>query len=339
MPVSAADSVDGVADDSAASLHGNFNQLRKLKKKYLGLRLLISIGGWSWSAGFSDAAKTDASRKAFVSSCIHTFIEGNFADPGDYNGTQAGLFDGIDIDWEYPAACGNTCADSPADTENYTLLLQEFRRELDAETQKTHEKYDLSIAASAGEDNYSLIQLAQVQVPLTFINLMTYDLNGAWNNYADHAAPLFTSPTDPYSADKGNSVDGAVTAYLKAGVPLAKLNVGIPFYGHGWSGVAAENHGLYQAATGDAPNDVDNYNVLKTLTGYKSYYDPLAGMAHWVYNPATQTFYSYDDEVTVFVKGLYIRAHKLGGAMMWDVTGDDTQGDLLHAVSAGVNGW
>ena len=338
-PVSAADSVDGVGDPNTNGLQGNFNQLLKLKKKYPNIRVLISIGGWSWSSGFSAAASTDASRKAFVSSCIQTFIAGNFTDPLDYSVTKPGVFDGIDIDWEYPGACGNTCSYSPNDTENFTLLMQEFRRQLDAMTAVTHKQYDLSIAAPAGQDDYSLIQLGEVQKSLTFVNLMTYDLNGAWNNYADHAAPLFTAPNDPIAADKGNSLAGTVTAYLKAGVPAQKINAGIPFYGHGWVGVPAKNHGLYQSATGGAPDDQANYNVLITLTGFNSYYDPLSGMAHWVYNPTTQTFYSYDDPITVFTKGLYIRAEHLGGAMIWDVTGDDTPGTLLHSLYAGLQTW
>jgi chitinase len=336
MPVSADNSIDGVGDPGGNTLQGNFNQLLKLKKAYPGLRVSISIGGWTWSAGFSAAASTDASRKAFVSSCIQTFIAGHFTDPQAYDVTQPGIFDGIDIDWEYPGACGNTCAYSPDDTENFTLLLQEFRRQLDARTAITHKHYDLSIAAPAGQQNYSLIQLKEVQKSLTFVNLMTYDLNGGWNDYADHAAPLFTAPNDPIAADKGNSLAGAVAAYRKAGVPADKINAGIPFYGHGWEGVPAKNHGLYQPATGVAPDDQANYNVLQTLTGFNSYYDPLSGMAHWIYNPSTQTFYSYDDAITVFTKALYIRSQRLGGAMIWDITGDDTPGTLLHSVAAGL---
>lgn len=197
VPVGANDSIDGVADGDWGTVRGNFNQLVKLKKLYPDLKILISVGGWSWSGGFSAAASTDASRKALVSSCISTFIEGHFTDPANYNVTVPGLFDGIDIDWEYPGTCGNTCSYSPEDTQNFTLLLAEFRKELDAETAKTHTKYSLSIAAPAAQANYSLIQLSQIHGYLDFINLMAYDLNGGWNNYADHAAPLFTSPLDP----------------------------------------------------------------------------------------------------------------------------------------------
>lgn len=335
-PVDANSSIDGVADGGWGTLRGNFNQLVKLKKVYPSLKLLISIGGWSWSGNFSATASTDASRKAFVSSCVDTFIRGQFTDPANYNITQPGLFDGIDIDWEYPGACGDTCSYSPADTQNFTLLLAEFRKQLDAEgaTKKTH--YLLSIAAPAAPADYSLIQLSQIPQYLDFVNLMTYDLNGGWNNYADHGAPLYTASTDPIAADKRNNGDSTVSAYLTGGVPAAKLNLGIPFYGHGWMGVPQANHGLYQPATGVAPDDQANYNVLQGLAGFSHYYDSLSGNAHWIYSAAAKTFYSYDDPKTVFAKGLYVRGRGLGGAMFWDLSGDDSQGSLIHAVDAGM---
>jgi chitinase len=338
VPVSAADSIDGVADAAGNTLHGNFNQLLKLKKLHPNLKVLISIGGWTWSSGFSVAASTDASRKALVSSCISTYIEGRFRDPQDYDVTQPGIFDGIDIDWEFPGTCGNTCDYSPDDTENFTLLLQEFRRQLDAESAKTHTRYELSIAAPASQSEYSLIQLSKIPAYLNFINLMTYDLNGTWNNYADHAAPLFTSRVDPIAADQGNSVHAAVSAYLSAGVPNEKINAGIPFYGHGWVGVPGKNNGLYQSATGGAPLDQANYNVLKSLSSFTHHYDPLSGLAHWIYNPQTKTFYSYDDDLAVFVKALYVRARGLGGAMFWDLSGDDIKGTLINSIHAGLHG-
>jgi chitinase len=270
-----------------------------------------------------------------VSSCIDTFIKGNFTDPLNYNIKQAGIFDGIDIDWEYPGACGNTCSFSPDDTQNFTLLLEEFRKELAAETAKTHKHYTLSIAAPAGKADYSLIQLSKIGRYLDFANLMTYDLNGGWNNYADHAAPLFTSPLDRIAADKGNNVDSTVSAYLAGGIPAEQLNVGIPFYGHGWMGVPNKDHGLYQSATGPAPDDQAYYNVLNTVAGFNHYYDPLSGMAYWIYD-GKGTFYSFDNETSVFVKALYIRTRRLGGAMFWDLTGDDAKGTLVHSISRGL---
>src|SRR5258708_4646892 len=81
-PVSAEESVDGVAGGPGQALSGNFNQLRKLKLKHPDLKVLLSLGGWTLSANFSNAALTDESRKALVKSCIDTFM-------------STGVFDGF----------------------------------------------------------------------------------------------------------------------------------------------------------------------------------------------------------------------------------------------------
>jgi chitinase len=334
MPIDAADSVDGAGDGGWGTLRGNFNQLLKLKTLYPGIKILISLGGWSWSSGFSAAASTEASRQALVSSCVDMFIRGNFLDPANYNITQAGLFDGIDIDWEYPGACGNTCDYSPDDTQNFTLLLAEFRRQLDVEGARNKTHYLLSIAAPAGSVA-SNIQLTAIHPYLDFVNLMTYDIHGGWDDHADHAAPLFTSPFDPLPDDKEANADAAVSTYLAAGIPPLKLNLGIPFYGHGWITSGTANHGLYQPATGTAPLDQAGYAELQALTGFVHHYDPLSGMAHWIFKPSTREFYSYDDPTAVFAKALYIRSrtpHGLGGAMFWELSTDDAAGTLVKTL-------
>ncbi len=128
----ASESVSGVADQWNQPLRGNWNQLKQLKAKYPQLKTLISLGGWTWSRGFSSAARAE-NRQAFVASCIDAYIKGNlpFTDHAGGKGAAAGVFDGIDIDWEYPAACGLGCG-TPADRDNFTALLAEFRRQLDA---------------------------------------------------------------------------------------------------------------------------------------------------------------------------------------------------------------
>lgn len=134
-PLDAANSVDGVADTAEQPLAGNFNQLRELKARHPGLKVLISLGGWSWSTHFSDAARTPASRKAFVSSCIDLYLKGNLPVDGARGGAgaAAGLFDGVDIDWEWPGSAGDTdTVFRPEDKQNFTALVREFRTQLDA---------------------------------------------------------------------------------------------------------------------------------------------------------------------------------------------------------------
>ena len=127
-PFAASESVNGQADTWGQTLAGNFNQLRELKQLYPNLKIMISIGGWTWSSNFSAAAEPQ-NRAAFVQSCIDQYILGNLAQSAP--GAAANVFDGFDIDWEYPNNPGNGNAYGPQDTANFTGLLAEFRSQLD----------------------------------------------------------------------------------------------------------------------------------------------------------------------------------------------------------------
>ena len=326
----AADSVDGKPDSEAPhAVRGNFGQLLKLKAAYPRLKVLISLGGWTLSSHFSEAASSAASRQAFVASCIGLFIK------GDLGGGRsiAGLFDGVDVDWEYPGACGNTCAFSAADPQNFTALLAEFRRQLD----RLDKRYLLTIAAPAGHDQYSLLDLSGIHPYLNYINLMSYDLHGAWEKTTNHNAALYANPAEPAESANRN-VDRAVTDYLAAGVPPKKLVLGVPFYGHGWKGVANANNGLYQPATGPAKAGDESgsggYRALKDL-GYPGFRDPVA-QAFWVYSADAGVFWSYDDPATLVNKTNYIKSKGLAGAMSWELSNDDASGTLLSTLADGL---
>ena len=155
---------------------GNFAELERLKLRNPYLKLVISIGGWTGSRKFSDAALTDASRRLFSESAIDVFIR-----------QRPGLFDGIDIDWEFPVAGGmEGNVERPADKENFTLLLGELRRQFDAQGAIDHRHYELTIAASARPQEIANVEIARVEPLLDFINVMTYDY---------HSGPGTTAPT------------------------------------------------------------------------------------------------------------------------------------------------
>jgi chitinase len=257
------------------------------------------------------------------------FLNGNVAQ----GVSAAGLFDGIDLDWEFPAA---------ADTQNYTALIGEFRSQFAALTAQTTKRYLLTIAAPAGSQNYSNIQLAAVAQNLDFLNLETYDYHGTWENTTNHAAPLFESPFDPVRG-QGLALDATVTAYLKAGVPAHKLVLGIPAYGRGWAGVPNVNHGLYQASSGPAPSPagdslatdgVATYRTLAALppNGYTIYSD-FFSFADWLYSPGAGTFWSYDDPRSVTAKMAVARLRGLGGAFEWAIKDDDAIATLTKTMA------
>ncbi len=321
----------------AGPLYGNFAALLQLKQLHPNLKVLISIGGASAAntTNFSTAAATESGRSLLASSCVDMFIKGNVA----AGVSTADLFDGIDLDWEFPAA---------ADKANFTLLATEFRTQLATLGANNNKAYLLTIAAPAGSQNYSNIQLAPVAAQLDFLNVETYDYHGTWETTTNHAAPLFESPFDP-ARGQGFYVDGTIDAYLDAGVPAGKLVLGIPAYGRGWTGVPNRNHGLYQPSSAAAPspsgdalatNGVATYQTLEsfTLDGFALHHD-LFSFADWLYNPATETFWTYDDPASVTAKMAYanFRAGGLGGAFEWAIKDDDANATLLKTMSQGLS--
>ena len=364
---SSSNSVDGTSDVYSQPIKGNFNQLRELKAKYPNLKLMVSIGGWTYSKFFSDAAATEASRQAFVSSCINMFIKGNLptgisGDPSGGTSPAAGLFDGIDIDWEYPASAdGHTGNDySAADTANFTALLAEFRTELDAYGATVGKHYELTATLPAGQDKISLIQTNQIGQYLDYGSLMAYDMHGSWEttgptNFQDPMTQASNDPSTPIAP--GNldySVQTAVTAYttglsaygIPGGFPASKLVLGVPFYWRGWTGVpAGSNYGLYQAATG--PSAQFSYSQTAGTAFYKElesagltnstdeHWDSTTGAA-WIYDPSTDSFYTGDTAQSISTKGTYVTSNGLGGMFAYSLEGDDSSSTLLNALGSSL---
>ena len=327
----AAESVDGVADVWGAPLRGHWNQLRKLKARHPQLKVLVSLGGWSMSRGFASAARPE-NRAAFVASCIDAYIRGNLPlfDNAGGAGAAAGVFDGFDIDWEYPAACGLTCGGAE-DTENFTALLAEFRRQLDA----VRPGLELTVAVGAGIDKIRVTAPEAYHPYVDAINVMAYDFHGGWENRTNFHSALFNGSGDPSTGDaRYYNANDAVQAFLGLGVPADKLVLGMASYGRGWTNVGSGNNGLYQSgttATGSLEPGIERYAVLKSLP-WPRHVDASA-KASWIYDG--RTFWSFDDPATIADKMAYVRVQGLGGAFLWDFSGDDAQGALLAAIEAG----
>ena len=231
---------------------GTYNQLNNvLRAQYPHIKTLISVGGWTWSGRFSDAAATEQSRDLFASSCVE-FIR-------NYN------FDGVDIDWEYPVCCG--LADNgyrPEDRENYTLLMTELREQLDAAGAEDGRTYLLTIAAAGGVDKLENYELAELAAQLDWVNTMSYDFMGAWDlSLTGHHSGLYANPDNPSSnpnvRDYYNSHE-SVQPWLQAGVPADRIVMGVPFYGRAWGGVNPTDNGLFQSATSVPPGTWDDWS-------------------------------------------------------------------------------
>ena len=319
---SSAESVNGRDEMDSSEFHGNFNQLLELKKLYPNLKVLISIGGWSWSGNFSAASQDEASRQRFAASCIDLYLN-----------QYKGVFDGLDIDWEYPVSGGLTTG-KPEDKKNYTLLLGEIRRQLDEAGMIDNRTYLLTIAAPVGPGTIHNFELGKIASIVDWLNLMSYDFHGTWESTTNFNAPLFRSPTDP--ADAGLNVDAAVQTYLSSDVPAEKLVLGVPFYGHGWSGVSEAGEGLYQPGGAAAPGtwEAGSYDykdlVKNYLPTYKRYWN-ADSYVPWLYDAAGRVFISYDDPQSLSAKAGYVRDQGLAGIMIWELSqGDESLIDALH---------
>ncbi|MFC7873836.1 glycosyl hydrolase family 18 protein [[Kitasatospora] papulosa] len=306
-------SVDGVADTWDQPLRGNFNQLRKLKAKYPHIKVLWSFGGWTWSGGFPQAAQNPA---AFAQSCYDLVEDPRWAD----------VFDGIDIDWEYPNACGLTCDTSgPAALKNVASALRaKFG---------TGNLVTAAITAdgSAG-GKIDAADYAGAAQSMNWYNVMTYDFFGAF------APKGPTAPHSPLTSYSGIPQEGfnsaAAIAKLKAqGVPASKLLLGIGFYGRGWTGVTQSAPG--GTATGAAPGTYEagneDYKVLKNTC-------PATGtIAGTAYAHCGTNWWSYDTPATITSKMAWANSQGLGGAFFWEFSGDTANGELVTAMDNGLN--
>ncbi|GGT02081.1 glycosyl hydrolase family 18 protein [Nonomuraea spiralis] len=309
----AGESVDGVADtwDNGA-LRGNFNQLRKLKKKYPNLKVLFSFGGWTWSGGFGQAAQNPT---AFADSCYKLVEDPRWAD----------VFDGIDIDWEYPNACGLTCDTSGAAA---------FKNVMSALRSRFGSNNLVTAAITADGNDGGKIDAADYGGAAQYVdwyNVMTYDFFGGWDAKGPTAphSPLTTWDKIPIP---GFYTDNAIQKLKSKGVPGAKLLLGIGFYGRGWTGVTQAAPG--GAATGPAPGTyeqgIEDYKVIKTRCPSNG---TVAGTA---YAYCGNQWWSYDTPSTIGGKMGYTKSQGLGGAFFWELSGDTTNAELLTAMKNGL---
>ncbi|WP_250036228.1 glycoside hydrolase family 18 protein [Paractinoplanes maris] len=333
-PFSAENSVDGVADVAGQPLSGNLNQIAELKKKNPKLRVLISLGGWSGSKYFSDAALTDASRSKLVTSCVDLWIKGNL--PGLPAGVAAGILDGIDLDWEWPGSAGEVGnIIRPEDKQNFTLLTAEFRKQLDALSRTTKKHYDLTAFLPAAPVKVDAGFEGKIFKYLDFATVQGYDFHGSWEARTNQQSALRVPAGAPDNPDFSSEV--AINKWLSLGAPRKKLVLGLPYYSQGWTGVTGGGNGLFQPAAGAAPGKfaagTEDYKTVKTLPGFKTYRDLKSGHA-WLFDGTT--FWTYDDPAALLQKTLWIRTKGLGGAMMWSLDGDDANASLTKAVSTGL---
>ncbi|MFT7620877.1 MAG: GH18 family chitinase [Myxococcota bacterium] len=271
---------------------GIFEDLKALKAANPKLKVLMSVGGWTFSQNFSDVARDEAARDQFASSCVAFMTEHGF--------------DGIDIDWEYPTETGkdgslcavgkdpcsmsdkqaatNMAGDGttyydldatacvtcrPEDTANYVHLLQALRDELDAQHPADHKP--LTVAVGGAPKHVAQLDVPGMAGVLDWIMVMSYDFHGSWDAQTGFNAAL--------ASDDGTGWDvtSSIDSYIAAGAPANQLVMGLPFYGRGWSGVASPTPGAPGSAPAGSLNSISG-DVLSGGTIMGSW---EAGIWNW----------------------------------------------------------
>jgi len=349
-------------NDTGTNLYGCLKQMYLHKKRNRNLKVLLSIGGWTYSSNLAAPVSTSEGRQIFAQSVV-TLLKDL-------------PFDGVDIDWEYPA--------SLEEGANLVSLLAVTRKELDVYSASLVSKphFLLTVASPAGPQHFLNYQFREMDKYLDFWNLMTYDYAGSWNNVSGHQANVFPSELIP-TATMFNS-DTAVKHYLSQGVPAGKIVMGMPLYGRAFLetagpgssfngvGEADPDHGSWEsgvweykvrasmALCSSLPMTVNKdatwhsscsarsvYLIhVKHLAAKRSFqalprlgsqisHDHTA-VASWSYDNVSRTMVSYDTPEIVNRKLEYIKANGLGGSMWWETSGDRPKcsNDSLICVAA-----
>ncbi|KAF8210281.1 glycoside hydrolase [Mycena galopus ATCC 62051] len=278
-------------NDSGDNLYGNFKAIYNLKKQHRHLKVLLSIGGWTYSPQFHPVVVSPALRAKFVHSSIKLLED-------------FGL-DGLDVDYEYPS--------DHAQAAGYTELLRELRHGLDehARAKGADYRFLLTIAAPCGPDHYRKLNVKEMDKYLDFWNLMAYDFSGSWDTIANHQANVFGEPI---------SVSTSVHWYHSQGVERSKLVVGMPLYGRSFMNTEGPGKPFSGIGQGSWEQGVYDYRALP-LPGAHVFRDEQA-VASWTYDYQKKEMISFDTEEVARWKAEWIRKEALGGAMFWELSGD-----------------
>ncbi|MDF2870616.1 MAG: glycoside hydrolase family 18, partial [Anaerocolumna sp.] len=181
---------------------------------------------------------------------------------------------------------------------------------------------------------------------LDWLNVMTYDMHGAWETTTNHQSPLYANPNDPSATapvdikNKYNTDSAMKTLQQVYKVPAEKLNVGTPFYSRGWKGVTGGVNGMYGTATGAATGTWDSpqspggqypYFTLKTMEnqgGYVKYRDDTYTKTPWLYNASQGILLTYEDTTSLSARCDYINSSGYGGLILWEISGDTSDYEL-----------
>lgn len=293
-----------------SQVRGSLEQLLELKHTNRHLKVCMSIGGWGAGPAFTEVMRHHKKMTTFVTSCLFLVSKHKF--------------DGIDIDWEYPQSRGEA------------NLLVELLHQLRNSADKKFPNADiqLTIAAPAGEENISVLDLRSLDKYLSFFNVMCYDFAGSsWSDRTAFHSNLFGG-----NGDNNLNCAEVISEYIRGGVKPSKLVFGMPCYGRSFLRTQRPSIGERFHKGSNGGNETIDYKDLP-LDNNQEYFD-YRKISAFSFNPTSGIFVSYDNPQSSRVKAKYVRLNKLGGGMWWDSSGDavEKERSLVYAFVSQLGG-
>ena len=323
----------------------DISALASIRKSNPSLRLLISVGGENTPVTSFQTAANSTYLSSFASSCVDMFISGK--------GTNTtNIFDGIDVDWEFPTA--NYQAE-------YNSLLSTLRSDMGSAGILTAAILPSQCSTCSSDINFGTTTAPGATKYVNFFNVMAYNYAGTW------------SGADPSDAPIGHIMQD-IDALIPR-VPADKIVLGIPFYGINYAGYAAgttvtsysnvesliaEGKKITVDANGNAVNLSYASIKAKNLTPYYDTTKPTPGSTSetgwdyesaWAYDSTNRVLWNYDDRNTIAAKANWAltrtnlydassnnsnTAEPLAGIMSWDLSQDNASNTLTCAMEKGM---
>ncbi|PGH14130.1 hypothetical protein AJ79_03247 [Helicocarpus griseus UAMH5409] len=325
---------------------GLFTTVEEARKMFApGTKILVAIGGWGDTKGFEEATRTEEERRIWAENVAEMV-----------GGTRA---DGVDIDWEYPGGNGEDYKQTPNSQKSwqipaYPLLLSAVRTALGPSK--------LISAAVPGLPRdmlaFTPTTLPAILRSIDFLNIMTYDLMNRRDNITKHHTGLALSLQ-------------AVDAYLQAGLPPAKANLGFAFYVK-WFKTDAANGGCAENPIGcktvlmedpetgadlgqsgafswhdKVPEELAASFERAMANGMYDRYDPSksddysrgGGRGHYYWDAEENIWWTWDTPEAIKEKMRpFMLGRGLGGAFAWGLGEDGPEFKHLKALTEGLGG-
>lgn len=265
-----------------------------------GKKVLLAFGGWGQSSGFAPMSADSAKRSNFIENVAELI-------------NQIG-FDGIDLDWEFPADI--------SEGKNQTILVKELRERFN----QIDSSLLITMAVSAGAFNGQYCEFEEMSPYINWYSMMGYDFHGSWTQHAGHNAPLF----HPSNCSDGSDDNGIKYLTVTRKIPEEKILLGVPFYGKEFNA-----SGLYQTRTGNVTDILFSTIAPRISSGSWEYFWDDFSKVPYLLDTARTKFLTFDDTVSVKLKSEYALSNQLAGIMIWAL-GQDLIGNsqpLLETIA------